>query len=184
MRKAFKHLVNLQARVSGFSVDQAKAFCLLCVERQKFAYDKTTTIVRSDDSIAARIYLDILWNKQTPTNNLPLLDAEFDAEDAAANFIYSVYEIDKIESKNVIGPCRVIAEMSMDILDSLAYSISGLAVNAANDEIIDAGLLISTEIARQEQDLRIVEAMAAAVDFDALKGNSRIDITLGTWFVG
>jgi len=182
MRRSLKHLIDLQARASKFSTDQARAFCLLCIERQKFAYDKATTIVRAEDSNAAREYLDILWRQQTPPNPLQLIEPTYEAEDAAANFIYSVYEFSEIKAGNIAKPCRAVAEMSLDIVDSLAYSISELPVNSANDQVIDGGPLMSDEIARQEEDMRALEAMSS-VDFSALKANSRIDLTQGWWFL-
>lgn len=183
MRKSLKHLIDLQARASSFSVDQAKAFCLLCIERQKFAYDKAATVVRIEDSNLARDYLDALWRREIPLNPLPMLEPTFWAEDAAANFIYSVYEFAEIGPGNTSKPCRAVAEMSLDILDSLIYSMLNLPVNSANDQIIDSDSLMGDEIARQERDVRAVEAMVMKVDFDALKEHSKIDITQGNWFL-
>ncbi|MDR6891034.1 MULTISPECIES: hypothetical protein [Variovorax] len=48
---------------------------------------------------------------------------------------------------------------------------------------IVANSLMGNEIARQELDVRALEAMAMKVDFDALKEHSQIDITQGTWIL-
>lgn len=182
MREMLKHLLRVQERASKLSFEQARVFCLLCAERQKFAYDKSTTVVRPEDSDRARKYLDALWLQNVPLEPVPLVEATFDAEDAAANFVYTLEAITEINLVNYPLSCKVVAEFSMNILDSLAYSVLRLPVGSFGDEVVDSSLFVSTEIARQSEDLDELARAVLPINLEAFKAKSQMDLTLGAWF--
>jgi hypothetical protein len=184
VREMLKHLVRVHERASKFPLEKARIFCLSCAERQKFAYDKSVTVVSAEDSRRAREYLDALWRQSIPVEPVSPIEATFDAEDAAANFVYVLDAITGMNSANYSASCKVVAEFAMNTLDSLAYSVLQIPANRVNDEIVDASDFVVTEILRQNQDLDFLEAALAPVDLDEFRARSQVDITLGAWFQG
>jgi len=45
-----------------------------------------------------------------------------------------------------------VSETSFNIVDALVYAISGIEINSANDDLIDAHELMQSELGRQQND--------------------------------
>lgn len=183
MNKLLQHLVHLEREAARLSVEQAKAFCLMCLERHIFAYDKATSIVTPEAAEAARSCLDSLWQGISVVEPLPIFEARTQSEDTALNFIMSVHVFLGIQPKNVAASCRAVAEFSLNTVDALAHELLDVPPGREGNELIDSSPLVSNEILRQEQDIRRLENIYEAADFQRLKESSKIDITQGTWFL-
>jgi hypothetical protein len=177
-----KHLVDVRLRARSLDLNNVLVFCLSCMERQKFAYDRAVTVVSSEDSALAREFLDRMWASQSPSSPLPLIEPKFDAEMAAANFAYATYTLVDLDLENSIKCCAEIAEFGLNLVDSLAYSLAKIPVTSANDELLFQGEIIQTEINRQRDNLLVLERTPNHQNRAELKLSAMKDITLGYWY--
>ena len=70
----------------------------------------------------------------------------------------------------------------MSILDAVDYSVLRLPVGSFGDEVVDSSLFVSTEIARQSEDLDELARAVLPINLEAFKAKSQMDLTLGAWF--
>lgn len=183
MRRLLSHLDELSESTQQLSIGHAKVFCLLLAERQRLVFKKAFSDPDFYSFVAgADQWLADLWDGGNFGASLDISQPSTQSQDAGLNFIYSLDEISRLSAFNIVAVCRTVAEGSLNILDSLSYSIYQLPVNASSDNFVDFAPLVSTEISRQLEDLRAISAAGSLNDLAVFRSRSVADMTLEKWY--